>query len=506
MPSPASPRTPASPPSPALPPVASPPSPTAPGPQLDIVYDESNVDPIAREGRQRVPELLPWSGDVANLVVNGARLTYFIPSSGVVQVGPQLPSTPSPGSTPSQSGPVAAINVQVQTRNVLQHSVPIDWQLAQANPQPSSVTIQLGTRLRLSTWATPDADWVDTKTEGLARGAFVVRDGAGRPVEDRPAIDPAWGLDDVSFTHTVRLGSADSDDVSWDDGFLPTLQPDKSADRDKKLTAWLRDAIQFFHANKIQVFAGYGIVTEKANPETTAGDAFVKWLRGKRKGGAVPADAFAAHAGLLLKFFTDRGLDIDGISYDLEVNGLGKDDADLMQALYWTVADHLGQSERYVAFSGVETIPAGYLLEQPWSLAAHKNVIVRPMSYHQDRLDVARKAIGDTKLHPAHVQLGVATRDDPKQLLPESVDQEVAKYGPFRAGLVTWHLLLEDLQNYGGTGIPRPNKQPPNYDRALNPQGPTRGTPGQPLQGPLGPTRIAAFAAAARTASGRKSP
>jgi hypothetical protein len=524
-----------SPPAPARPsPPASPRSPTL---TAQFVLDESSVEPLAREANQRRPDNgkpAPWAGNQADYEVGAGGRSVPVPGDGIVRVRIQLPSLRSPSLPPAGPPPDVTATLK-RVQRLGSYSVPIDWGLdgttsAALGPASPSMKVGITGRVRLSAWAKPTGNWVDDKgkTKQFARGRW-------------KGLDARWGLDEITFTQTVRIldpggkvpkgmplikGKPDPDAVWWADNFLPTLPADK--DR----TDWMKDAIQFFHSHHIQVFAGYEIVIdEKPSPpkapesqppsakekeefekadkkykqgladverDRRVGDAFVLWLEGK---GRTVSD-FEEHAKKLVGFFDDRGLDIDGISYDLEIDGkhgglaLGSRHAKAIQALYLAVMHRLSVKERYLAFAAAGRHDSKIMQEQPYTLGNIINILARTMSYEvaiggykqqtgaEAREDVVKESLRRFNLHPSHLQIGLTTRQgQPGMISVDEAKKECPTYRSYRVGLAHWYLDILDL-NLG---------QYRDYDQALNLTAPRRGTRGQPLQGPLGPQRLKAF-------------
>ena len=505
----------ASPPGPAHPsPPASPRSPTL---TAQFVLDESPVAALAREANQKPGGTpAPWAGNQAHYEVGADGGSLPVPRDGIVRIGVQVPSPRPPSLTPS--GPPSAVTAMLKrVQRLGSYSVPIDWKLdgtASATLAPAHPSVKIGItgRVRLSAWAQPNNNWIDSKAKStkFARGRW-------------KDLDPRWGLDDITFTQTVRLvdpgsppqelplinGKPDPDAVWWAGNFLP-------GHADKVRTAWMKDAIQFFHAHDIQVLAGYEIVTQdwtvlKAPSAQTVnalkrdrrvGDAFVKWLGAK---GATMSD-FDAHAKKLVKFFDSRELDIDGISYDLEIDdknegvGLGRRHAPAIEALYVAVMRELALKERYLAFAAAPIPDASHMHEQPYTLGNIINIVIRTMSYRvpsegytgsggkgqtgKGRERVITDSLGKLNLPPSHLQIGLTTRENqPGKISVSDATKECATYRSYRVGLIHWYVDILDL-NLG---------QYRDYDKALNATAPPRGTRGQPLQGPLGPQRLRAF-------------
>jgi hypothetical protein len=380
-----------SPPEPALPGVPSPPPPTStPSPTLtaQIVFDEPSIKDLAREANQKNPggKPVPWAGDHVDYEAGASPRSENIPADGIVRIGAQVPSPLSPSFPPANPTPTGMTVTVKKAQRLGSYSVPIVWKLdgttsATLTPASPSMKVEINGRVRLSAWATPNNFWVDSsgKTKKFARDRW-------------KAIDDRWGLDDITFTQTVRLldpaasppmgaplnsGKPDPEAVWWASNFLPSLSDQERED-------WMRDAIQFFHAHNIQVFVGYEIVTQDwttlvppdpkqvtdkdefdrklkyynalvadMNRNRSLGNAFVRWLEAKGD----KMSNFEEHAKKLVGFFDNRGLDIDGISYDLEIDGknngvgLASKHTSAIQALYMAVMLQLSAKERYLAFA-----------------------------------------------------------------------------------------------------------------------------------------------------------
>jgi hypothetical protein len=160
--------------------------------------------------------------------------------------------------------------------------------------------------------------------------------------------------------------------------------------------------------------------------------------------------------------------------------------------------------EELAAFAGPANSgknPAS-MREQPYSLGLNRNILVRPMSYDigfkikDGREDMVRYDLERAHLHPSHLQVGVGTDTTSNKITHKDITTECAIYHTYRVGLIHWHVskTLAELDKYV------------DHDKALNPDGPQRGTLGQPMQGPLGPQRIAAFEAAGAAEKARTKP
>jgi hypothetical protein len=388
----------------------------------------------------------------------------------------------------------------------------------------------VSTRLRLSAWTQGEYLW-DPST------ALV----------DRKKYATASGFDDLTLTQTVRMKTLPAattddekkkndemrDDVDWANNFLtdagiyntPLSPQKKDATPDDKAKAkeavrlgFLKDAIQYFHARRIQIFVGFEIVAEKKG--TTAKDAkaleedhkaadrFKEWISKKKED---PAD-FAAHAKKLVAFFDDKGLDIDGVSYDIEMSGLGDAYVAKMKALFMAVAAELRKKGRYLAYAtrafrsytksdSANDKKDDFLREQPFSLAAAApDIIARPMSYDlgtKGREDMFKFALTTDKLHPAQFQVGLGTVATTQPITHDDFDKECKNtWKGYRAGVIHWAMTTGDDA-----------KQLARHNQALNPTDLATGRVGQPLQGPLNAARVKVLddAAQAEKKSGQPS-
>jgi hypothetical protein len=103
-------------------------------------------------------------------------------------------------------------------------------------------------------------------------------------------------------------------------------------------------------------------------------------------------------------------------------------------------------------------------------------------------------------VHPSHLQVGVGTVTTARPITHDDIVKECPTYHGYRVGLIHWHLQIDTAAQRQRLAYYE------KFDKALNPDGPQRGTPGQPMQGPLGPQRLAAFAAAGAAEKGPAKP
>lgn len=415
-----------------------------------------------------------------------------------------LPATGSSQTATADADLVTTLGAAYTVKEVRRagpHFAPIHWKLTPADAKVtdgSTTTVEVHGRARLSAWISEN-NFYNAKDPKAA-----------------DKIDPKWkdksfaGLDDVTILVTV-FNKEDSDEVEWAENYLQNNPQDR--------LEFTKQLIKFFHKQNVQVFAGVFADTGVPGPSKKLGDRFTRWLRKKVKDKKPPLKPlFEEHARLLLAFFDDKGLDIDGISYDHEIFGskekvgdkevtwlgLGEKDRPAVEALYQAVADECAKKGRYCAYanSAFEAPGTGITKWMPYELALYPNIIARPMSYLSNREKLMQYALGGVKLHPGQIQVGWASRSTPvtgvddkgnpvikSWKIPDtmaSIEKEAGKLERlYRVGLIQFALESTD--------------QPGAYaaiDKALNPDGPPPGTKGQPIQGPLNDQRVAALAAA----------
>ncbi|MBL9013346.1 MAG: hypothetical protein JNL83_04170 [Myxococcales bacterium] len=386
-----------------------------------------------------------------------------------------------------------------EVRRAGPHFAPIHWKLTPPDAKVTdgnTTTVKVHGRARLSAWceATSFYNAADPKAADK--------------------IAPRWrdkifkGLDDMTVLVTV-FNKEDSDDSDWAENYLSNNPQDREE--------FLRQFIRFMHKQDVQVFVGVFADTGVPGPSKKLGDRFTRWLRKKVKGQTGPLKPlFEEHARLLLKFFDDKGLDIDGISYDHEIfsssetknnttvnwQGLGEKDRPAVEALYQAVADECAKKGRYVAYanSAFEAPGTGITKWMPYELALYPNIIARPMSYLANRKKLIEYALGGVKLHPGQLQVGWASRSTPVTGV-DAQGKPVIKEWKVPDTMATITKEAGDLERKYRVGLIQfaleHDSQPAAYaaiDKALNPDGPPTGTKGQPLQGPLNDQRMAAIA------------
>jgi hypothetical protein len=184
----------------------------------------------------------------------------------------------------------------------------------------------------------------------------------------------------------------------------------------------LKDVVAIAHDNGIQVLAGYEI-TNTGNGKSDRGRDFVKLMASNDEG------KLRAHAEKVMKFiYDDTGIDFDGISFDLEINGLNESHAGAVTKFYHIMAQLLqakgGKLLAYATGLGVDKgnktklKTLGSFMAQPFNIGkGHSNILVRPMAYDVNLKeadlfawhDAISQFAVDEGLDATQFQLGVKT-------------------------------------------------------------------------------------------------
>jgi hypothetical protein len=266
---------------------------------------------------------------------------------------------------------------------------------AQGNgAQPARNADGAGKRLRVSAWmdhpATAYGRWID-----ITKGTFQ---------EDESMIRAARGaLDDITFLGGIWMSKTRG--VTW---------------RVDSVVNFLRKAIEVCHQNGVQLFLGY-TMGDEGGLVSPRGKLFREWIHDPAASGVT----LAKHAEDICTFVFDvGGYDVDGIAFDIELNGLKPEDADNFGRFYAALAELLAARNKVLSIAtGVgnvndESAWLGGFRAQPFRLAkGHPNFLIRPMAYDNFALDDAaffqwHKDIVDYALHrvgldPAQFQLGL---------------------------------------------------------------------------------------------------
>src|SRR6478736_3638587 len=208
-------------------------------------------------------------------------------------------------------------------------------------------------RLRLSVWvgdvAAAIGRWTDIKT--------------GKFQQDLTMVQNAKGVvDDVSAVSTIWMSKDKK--VTW------------KVDSSKQ---FIQKAVDACHANGVQLLAGYAIADEGS---TIGGRSklFVDWV--KNPVGPTPEQ----HADYIMDFLAPYK--VDGVGFDLELNGLKAEHAETMIRFYHALADLMAPKFFIVTVAtgigpgGKEEGILGTFRAQPFRTAKGKaNIIIRPMAY-----------------------------------------------------------------------------------------------------------------------------
>jgi hypothetical protein len=274
-------------------------------------------------------------------------------------------------------------------------------------PKPHSAAGKSLGHLRLSAWVDFPIDPVY-----LGREKAELTDPAKRARIGKNIIDGKGIIDDLSLLSTIIINGDGG--VTWHPMFIPGYA--------KKRVQYLKDIISIAHENGIQVLCGYAIADEGVK-KGERGKAFVKLMD------TATDQKLKQHAANIIKFvYEDNGLEFDGISFDLEINGLNEKHKANVTKLYHFLAKDLqargGKLLAYATGLGVDKGNAvkektlGSFMAQPFAIGkGHSNILVRPMAYDvnlkEDALfawhnNIAQYAV-DHGIPPAQFQLGVKT-------------------------------------------------------------------------------------------------
>lgn len=469
------------------------------GPFKIVIADTAaKIDPQARE------KAFNWAGDRVQLETqsDGVQVAQQVAGSGAFEV-------------PSGTSPQAMVSLVYGSRNA---RTPYFWRIISggggdvATPGKEH-TVEISNRLRLSLWA-----FVPPLTTGKVLSDSLEMDSGSIGLLKNAEVD------DLSLVWTVTWDPrAKADDPAkppkWHNGFMPRGQ---STEKYRK--NYLRDLIAALHP-KVQVVVGYEIVRKTAKKESAAArekrlsklsaddrrkaeskeakdavdDAVLKtlsldfaaWLR------AASAGDIRKYAQSIVEFFSSRDLDIDGVGFDFEFDGLNRDHATNLALLYRETSDAIAHRNGIVSYANAPFAEDGvnsnaFMLPQPFAIAATgHNLLARPMCFdgsNSSSLGVITGAIacalrspadrtkpGGAGLHPSQVQFGIWT-----DKVGDAVKLCTDVLRPNRIGLLVYNLppnaadaepLLKRCQA---------------FNAALNPGEGPAGEPGKPLQVPRG--------------------
>ncbi len=291
-------------------------------------------------------------------------------------------------------------------------------------------------------------------------------------------------IDDYCLVRTISFrgenASHDPNKPDWA-GFAPLGQT-----AENMRVSYMQQLVTEMHNRGAQVLAGYERV-ERGSTSTPHGAEFLAWLQN------ASTAQVTQHANDILAFFSSRQIDIDGIGFDFELNGLGSQSnhAANLATLFNTVAGGLKQG----GFVYYDTGPfqpndgqgsTGNLVVLNYALAnGAANLIARPMCYNgtvtptPQILASVQCALRPTAsngggLSASHVQMAIdQNRTSVTDLT--SICSTVLK--PNGAGVVIYTMPGGGAQSTLLTNCT-------TWEAALNPGAPPPGTSGQPLQTP----------------------
>jgi hypothetical protein len=355
---------------------------------------------------------------------------------------------------------------------------PVRWRMASGSGAVLTPGVEqkvgLSTRLRMSLWT--------------FNAPFIEKLNGSNVVLDQPLLKllHASRVDDLSLVYTITFDKSNPSQPRWADAFLP-------GGFSNLREPYLRALIKALHAIDVQVIVGYEIV-EKDKDRTDLGDSFTGWLA------SGSPQQIEDYANSIEAFFADRGLGIDGIGFDFEINSLGSKQADNLALLYQKTSEAMAHRNGIVSYAnapfqedGVTTL--AFMKVQPFALARRApNILARPMCFGSKRSasfrDVEssiacalRRSKKGGELHPSQVQFALwADRIGVSEM--ERWCRDLLR--PNRIGLMLYN--LPPARGAAQTFLQNCVK----FDRALNPGEAPPGRDGQPLHvprfGPLPPT------------------
>lgn len=364
------------------------------------------------------------------------------------------------------------------------HRTAVTWRVPQGiELLPGKVAdLPVSTRLRMSAW--------------VFHSPFVKRiSGDDDIILDEESV-AAMGescLDDLSIVSTIGwVEGSNPPKVGWRDH--------RPGGSEKRSAKYLAKVVNALHAHGIQVQAGWSSVDLKTG-SSPYNRAWTKFLAT-----ATPGD-IQTLAESALQFFASRGIDIDGIGFDFEINSLGVPQAANLALLYQKTAEVFRDHKRD-AFVTYANAPfdqdgqgkPGFMNVQPFALARDvPNLFARPMCFDEHTISAGeirkgvacavRQASSNSGggLHPAQAQFGLFARelDNAKEF--ESLVTDTLR--PNRIGLMLYQLPKFRVINskkgiFDRTPVLNYLADCRKWNDLLNPDEALPRTEGQPLQVP----------------------
>lgn len=338
----------------------------------------------------------------------------------------------------------------------------------------TTLNVQISTRIRISFWAHCDSMVDPKKTRGDAIG---FRDSVMDGLKNAKGIDDVSLVDSFTFNEGAKVGFG---------GFC--------LNNAKFQESYVSQISGLCHAMQLQCIAGFAVV-ESGATTTPKTQAFNRWLA------AADAAALRGYAAEVASVVNKYGF--DGIGFDFELNGLGSapNHKDNFQTWITELANILAKDNKIVTYANGAPVPPGkdgdvisFMKVQPFALAkCAPNIIARSMMYNgvdvpcgteahlKHAIDVA---LGQVGLHPSQLQLGIKNYKFGGGFVSNDHLQALCKslLGPNRVGIIRYNLRGLDTDPSA-----KCVQDLDAIDKALNPGEAPRGTPGQPIQCPVGP-------------------
>jgi len=314
-----------------------------------------------------------------------------------------------------------------------------------------------------------------------------------------PALDAfqTCRFDDYTLVNCIFFTAADSNHNAKPPNFTDLFQVRGQKTRSARID-YLKKLTTEMHNRKVQVIVGYTL--DEGGNSTDPGKNFNKWL-------AAADDAkVTVHAQQIVDFFfkpsnpSDK-VEIDGISFDFEINGLGLDTnhAPRLKTLITATATAINNARPGASVSYDNTPfetkdgdnSNSFFRIQPYSVAAGTtNIIARPM--HNLKTAASKPTIQKT------IAVALDTGSSGGKLAPQNlqimlnVDQTGATtvadicttvLQPKRIGLVLFRMGARSLAEASMQAFA---KDVQTIETALNPAASGPGKKDKPVQAPLG--------------------
>ena len=344
------------------------------------------------------------------------------------------------------------------------HHRPLRWRMDRGRgvviPDGETARIDLSTRIRLSLWAF-NLPFMNAR---------------GEPDAELLNLAAKAHIDDVTVVYGILWNERRvPHGVRWMSGSPAESQ-------------WKRVALAL-NKRGIQFHLGYTIGDFGTYTKT-----FSNWLD------SASDQQIQDHAKSIVEFVDRSSIPIDGLSFDLELNPLGRkpNHERNLALLYRTVSGMMAERDGVVSyatgpFTHRDQAQMPHTRVQPYSLVRDTpNLIARPMCYDgkdafphamvSKSVDFAlrRRADNDGEgIHPGQLQMGLWTTEAGKEVSMEKYCRELL--APNRVGLIVYRLATDPKKKSAAKELLQQCRE---FNAWLNPGKTGIDIPAQPLQVP----------------------